>query len=91
MDPSLFQPGQRVLHTDFGEGVVVQLTSSDTAQVFFTDGERQFYTDTLRPAATRSEQIAQIRPNEQPLELIGRVDEGLYHAKHSGRDRVTMV
>jgi len=36
-----FQPGQRIHHPDFGEGVVVGLARAGFLRVFFTDGERQ--------------------------------------------------
>lgn len=35
--------------------------------------------------------VAQLQRGEPPLSLIERVDEGLYHAKNSGRDQVTVV
>ncbi len=35
--------------------------------------------------------VAQLQPGEQGLQLIERVDDGLYLAKDGGRDRVTLV
>lgn len=51
------QPGQRVRHADFGEGVVVSAPSAGFARVFFPVGERQVPVITLTPALGRSEQI----------------------------------
>ena len=54
--PSL-QPGQRVVHAQFGEGVVVAPGSDGSAQVFFPSGERRVFADSLRPARSREEAI----------------------------------
>ena len=55
-EPS-FQPGQRVLHAEFGEGVVVQLTANGYVRAFFPSGERQVFGESLRPVTSRAEQI----------------------------------
>ncbi len=52
-----YQPGQRVLHGKFGEGVVVHIATHGYVQVFFPSGERQVFGEALRPAASRAEQI----------------------------------
>lgn len=52
-----FQPGQRVLHPEFGEGVVVRIAANGYVQAFFPSGERQVFGATLRTAASRAEQI----------------------------------
>lgn len=52
-----YQPGQRVLHPEFGEGVVVRIASNGYVQAFFPSGERQVFGEALRPAASRAEQI----------------------------------
>ncbi|MCW8905968.1 MAG: SNF2-related protein [Sedimenticola sp.] len=52
-----FQPGQRVLHPEFGEGVVVRLAANGYVHAFFPTGERQVFGESLRPASSRAEQI----------------------------------
>ena len=55
----LIQPGQRVRHSEYGEGVVVVSQSSGFARVFFPSGERQVSIGSLAPALGRTEQIVQ--------------------------------
>ena len=57
MTDNRYQPGQRVLHADFGEGIVVSAAANGYLRVFFAIGERQVFGESLRPAATRAEQI----------------------------------
>ena len=57
MDSQTFRPGQRVLHPEFGEGVVVRIAANGYVQAFFPSGERQVFAEALRPAASRAEQI----------------------------------
>jgi len=52
-----YQPGQRVLHSEFGEGVVIRITANGYVQVFFPSGEKQVFREALRPASSRAEQI----------------------------------
>jgi len=52
-----YQPGQRVLHPEFGEGVVVRIAADGYVHTFFPSGERQVFGEALRPAASRAEQI----------------------------------
>ena len=52
-----YQPGQRVLHPEFGEGVVIRIAANGYVQAFFPGGERQVFGEALRPAASRAEQI----------------------------------
>jgi superfamily II DNA or RNA helicase len=52
-----YQPGQRVLHSEFGEGVVVGAAANGYVRTFFPGGERQVFGETLQPAASRAEQI----------------------------------
>lgn len=52
-----YQPGQRVLHPEFGEGVVVRISGDGYVRAFFPGGERQVFGATLRPAISRAEQI----------------------------------
>lgn len=52
-----YQPGQRVLHPDFGEGVVVSTSLDGYVRAFFPSGERQIHIDSLRIALSRTQQI----------------------------------
>lgn len=53
------QPGQKVVHYDLGEGVVVSREPTGYITVFFrSHGERQVPSETLSPATERYEQIA---------------------------------
>lgn len=52
-----FQPGQRVIHPDFGEGVVVGTSPGGYLRAFFATGERQIHADAVRIAQSRTEQI----------------------------------
>ena len=40
-NPPTFEPGQRIRHTEFGEGVVVRPAREGYLRAFFRDGERQ--------------------------------------------------
>jgi superfamily II DNA or RNA helicase len=51
------QPGQRVVHPDFGEGVVVGTSPGGYLRAFFATGERQIHADAVRIAHSRTEQI----------------------------------
>ncbi len=51
------QPGQRVRHAEFGEGVIVSSATNGFVRVFFGDGERQVPVASLTPILARSEQI----------------------------------
>jgi superfamily II DNA or RNA helicase len=53
----LFQPGQRVQHQEYGEGVVVSPSTDGFVRVFFSVGERQVPVGSLVAALDRSEQI----------------------------------
>ena len=55
--PSLLQPGQRVQHDGYGEGVVVTASVGGYVRVFFGAGERQVPMSALAVALGRSEQI----------------------------------
>jgi len=52
-----YSPGQRVLHGQFGEGVIVTVPRDAYVRAFFGVGERQVPTASLRPLRTRAEQI----------------------------------
>ena len=57
MSDQPFQPGQRVTHTDFGEGVVIAPAAEGYLRVFFPSGERQVYQDSLLPILSKAERI----------------------------------
>lgn len=56
---SPLQPGQRVLHAEFGDGVVVSQSTNGYIRVFFPTGERQVPIAAVSVALARSEQIIQ--------------------------------
>lgn len=61
-----FNPGERVRHPDFGEGIVVALAGENYVRVFFQSGERQIPLDALQPALERNAVIvANTRGDEQ--------------------------
>ena len=57
MPDETFQPGQRVVHPDFGEGIVVSTSPDGYVRAFFATGERQIHADAVRVALSRTEQI----------------------------------
>jgi superfamily II DNA or RNA helicase len=57
VDRVLWQPGQRVRHAEFGEGVVLAEAMEGLVKVFFPAGERQVPVDRVTPALSRSEAI----------------------------------
>lgn len=68
MTEASFQPGQRVLHAEFGEGVVVRLAANGYVRAFFPSGERQVFGRSLRFATSRAEQIiAHVQGGEDRL------------------------
>jgi superfamily II DNA or RNA helicase len=54
---SSLQPGQRVRHGEFGEGVVLAEPIEGLTKVFFPAGERQVPVSKLVPALSRSEAV----------------------------------
>ena len=68
MSETAYQPGQRVLHSEFGEGIVVSTTADGYVRVFFPTGERQLFRDAIRPAQSRAEQmLANVAGGEERL------------------------
>ncbi|MCD4760473.1 DEAD/DEAH box helicase [bacterium] len=57
MATQTFQPGQRVSHADFGEGVVIAPAAEGYLRVFFPSGERRVFQDALLPALSKAERI----------------------------------
>ena len=53
----LLKPGQRILHPDFGEGIVVDLPINGYIRAFFGTGERQVPVTSLREEISRSERV----------------------------------
>ena len=51
------QPGQRIRHAEFGEGVIVGTATNGFVRAFFGGGERQVPLVSLTPLLSRSEQI----------------------------------
>ena len=56
-EPTPLAPGQRVLHAEWGEGVVVSPAVNGFTRVFFPTGERQVPLALLTKTVGRSEQI----------------------------------
>jgi len=51
-----FQPGERVSHHEFGQGVVIS-AAGDYARIFFPQGERQVPISTLQLAPSHNERV----------------------------------
>ncbi|MDR1622599.1 MAG: DEAD/DEAH box helicase family protein, partial [Synergistaceae bacterium] len=54
---AVFQPGERIVHGEYGEGVVIASAREGYLRVFFPVGERQVPVDTVRRHLSRTEQI----------------------------------
>ena len=57
MSTQTFQPGQRVSHADFGEGVVIESATEGYLRVFFPSGERRVYQEALFSDLSKPERI----------------------------------
>lgn len=57
-DAAAMKPGERVRHTDLGEGVIITAPVGGFVRVFFPSGERQVPVSGIVPALSRSEMIA---------------------------------
>jgi SNF2 family DNA or RNA helicase len=53
----VLQPGQRVLHPEYGEGVVVAIGADGSARAFFSAGEREVGASALQPVLSASERV----------------------------------
>ncbi|MBD2078380.1 DEAD/DEAH box helicase, partial [Leptolyngbya sp. FACHB-17] len=53
------QPGKRVTHSEFGDGVVMELPRDGYVRIFFGSGERQVAIASVRPQLSRNERIIQ--------------------------------
>ena len=52
-----FEPGQRIRHAEFGDGVVVGMARDGFLRVFFTDGERQVSATAIEPLTSWAERV----------------------------------
>ncbi len=52
-----FEPGQRIQHADFGEGVVVSSAQEGYVRAFFSDGERQVHESSVRFLAPWTDRV----------------------------------
>ena len=60
-----FEPGQRIQHAEFGEGVVVGLAREGYLRAFFTDGERQVPERSIESLASWTDRVlAHVEGNE---------------------------
>ena len=65
-----YTPGQRVLHTQFGEGIIVKIPREGYVRAFFPVGERQVPTSSIRPLQTHADQIlANVAADERRQQL----------------------
>jgi superfamily II DNA or RNA helicase len=53
----LYQPGQRIHHADFGDGIVISASPDGRVRAFFPSGERLVHQEALREAVSRTDQI----------------------------------
>lgn len=54
-----YQPGQRIIHSEHGEGVIITAPSDGFVQIFFSTGERRVSILSIKKIISRSEQIIQ--------------------------------
>ncbi|MDA2196943.1 DEAD/DEAH box helicase [Bacillus cereus group sp. BceL221] len=59
------QPGQRVLHKEHGEGIVIGLPSDGFVSIFFSIGERRVPVNSISESLSRSEQIIRYVQSEE--------------------------
>ena len=52
-----FEPGQRIQHAEFGEGVVVSSAQEGYVRAFFSDGERQVHESSVRFLAPWTDRV----------------------------------
>ena len=56
-NPPNFEPGQRIRHTEFGEGVVVRPAREGYLRAFFADGERQVPEGAIERLIPRADRV----------------------------------
>lgn len=74
MEPAFIQslqPGQRIVHSEFGEGVVIEAARDGLVRVFFSTGERGIAAADARPHLPRNDRI--LRGVEGSAERLRRV------------------
>ena len=52
-----FEPGQRIRHSEFGEGVVIGSVHEGYLRVFFADGERRVPESSIQPLKTWTDRV----------------------------------
>ena len=57
MPETLYQPGQRIHHPDFGDGIIITASPDGHLRAFFSSGERQVHQDAVRSALSRTDEI----------------------------------
>jgi helicase domain protein len=57
MTDRVFQPGERIVHGEYGQGVVLELVHDGYLRAFFSVGERRVPVSTLQRERSRSERI----------------------------------
>ena len=55
--PGQFEPGQRIRHADFGEGVVIGTARDGYLRAFFPDGERQVPAHAVQPLVSWNDRV----------------------------------
>ena len=55
--PGPFEPGQRIRHADFGEGVVIGTSRDGYLRAFFPDGERQVPVHAVQPLVSWNDRV----------------------------------
>ena len=67
-EPTQFEPGQRIQHAEFGEGVVVGPAREGYVRAFFTDGERQVPESSITALASWTDRVlAHVEGNKARL------------------------
>ncbi len=54
---ALWEPGQRISHPEFGEGVLIEIPRNGYVRVFFSVGERQVPLSSIQPALSYTERL----------------------------------
>lgn len=53
------QPGKRITHSEFGDGIVIEAPKNGYVKIFFGGGERQVAIGSVQPQLSRSDRIIQ--------------------------------
>ena len=57
VDLAIFSPGERIVHPDYGQGVVIESSKDDYLRVFFSTGERRVPIASIRREYSRTQRI----------------------------------